>query len=872
TIDQASSNGWKRMVHPEDQATFFSFWEKSFDKGSDFEQEVRIKNPEGTTRWVSIRSSPVFSNEQTQVGLVNTLQDITERKWAEEELTKERRQLRQIVMNAPMAVAMLDHKLRFITHSKKWVQDYQIESSSLGGRNYFEVFPDSPEKWRIIFQMALSGEALSNSEDLFIDKNGQKNYLRWAINPWYLPDGKVGGLVIVTDPINELVQARETAVEASRLKSEFLANVSHEIRTPMNGVIGMTGLLLNTKMTHEQKDFVETIRSSGDSLLTIINDILDFSKIESGKMELEKQSFELRTCIEESLDLITSKAEEKGLAIGCLIHESVPEVFLGDVTRVRQVLVNLLGNAVKFTHKGEVFVTVSAVKTEDRADVWNLTFKVQDTGIGIAKDKIDKLFQSFTQVDTSISRQYGGTGLGLAISKSLVELMGGDIFIESTLGVGSVFSFHIYIEARPEARLVTVDPFLAGKRLLIVDPVPLNSRVISSLAKEWSMVSTTVPTSTEALKLLNSNRDWDLVIISMNVMDMGGQNLAQQIHEIGKNKALPLIMLTSIRQRQDHLKVFYEFKSLITTPIKKSVLKDAFIEAIDAHVEKPADMRGASHIIDPTLATRVPLQILVAEDNSVNQKVVISYLQRMGYRADLANNGLEVLDALRRQPYDLILMDVQMPEMDGIETTRQIVTHWPKNARPRIIALSASATVAHKEKCLAAGMDDYLCKPVRSAEMQFTLEQWGAKLIKRQTKEKTIDPTDLTSSNEPIDIDPIFIRELQDMQEPGMPSLLSEIITLFLSNAELVVQDLRRHVQPENATALAKSAHALRGGLLNFGARKLIAMCTEIEEEGNSGHISRATLLLSELELEYARVKSALEIVVQKDASSLSTM
>ncbi len=794
------------------------------------------------------------------------------------EINDARRRLTDAIENISEGFSLYDSDDRLVVYNKRYVRLLYSELDDViePGIKFESIIREATAKGLIIDAEGRTEEWIA--ERLARHRNPGEPQLQLRKDGHWIRVSETktedGSTVAVYTDITELKRREEEAEAASRAKSAFLATMSHEIRTPMNSVVGMTSLLLDTEQTTEQREFTEIIRNSSDALLTVINDILDFSKIEAGRLEFEHQGFELRDCIQGALDSLATKAAEKGLELAYVVHPETPEAIFGDMSRIRQVLVNLLNNALKFTETGEVVLAVGVDPGSGTPPSCTLRFSVTDSGVGIPADRMDRLFQAFSQVDASISRRHGGTGLGLAICKRLSELMGGSMWAESEEGKGSVFSFTINVEAVASSEydyLHEIQPQLRMKRLLVVEDNNVSRSLLIEQALAWGMQPRATASPQEALDWISRGDPFDLAIVDRHMPEMDGVELSSAIREQRDAKDLPIVLLTSLGDQERDLTEL-DFAAFLTKPIKPSQLFDVLV---NISAGKPVMTRvreqAAAPTFDEHMGRDFPLRILLTEDNANNQKLALLVLSRLGYRADVAGNGIEALDALQRQDYDVVLMDVQMPEMDGLEATRRIRQRWSDDRKPWIIAMTANAMQGDREMCLEAGMNDYVTKPIRIEQVVTSLKQsWRS--LRGETIEDVEDSASIVlqgipdsvepepKSDEKINnsvLDPSAIARLEQLAGDDQAFLI-EFIDTFLKGVPKMLGEMKQSLDDGNAEGLRRAAHTFKSNTAALGAARLSELCKELEHFGKSGELDDAPDKVAQVQQELEPVKSAL--------------
>jgi two-component system, sensor histidine kinase and response regulator len=790
--------------------------------------------------------------------------EINERKFAEKEIEKRQQYLESVLFNTPSAIITLDHQKMIKDWNPGAELLFQYSQDEVLGKSIDEIIslPDDKEEVTKYTQKVLAIEQIPPTEIIRQRKDGNLLNLILAASPIHINEKLYGVVVVYTDITQQkqtetaLFEAKEAAEAATVAKSQFLANMSHEIRTPMNGVMGMTDLLLDTQLTDEQREFSEIVKSSADNLLTVINDILDFSKIESGKLELEKIDFDLRKSLEDIADVMALKANEKGIELANLVYNDVPALLQGDPGRLRQVIINLANNAIKFTPQGEVVLRTRLIdETNSQASI---QISVSDTGIGIPKDRVNRLFQSFSQVDASTTRKYGGTGLGLAISKQLIEMMGGTINVESKEGKGSTFYFEIALtkQSEPkEIRLAAIEE-IRSQRILIVDDNQINRLVLKEQLQSWGCQYDEAVGGTEALEKLykayETGNPFDIVLSDMMMPEMDGEMLGRIIKGDEKLKKTILFVLTSVGERGDAARLKeIGFAAYFTKPVKQSQLYDCLatvVNCIDQRQEKPSQPIITKHSLAD--ASKKQVQILLAEDNITNQMVAVRILNKLGYKADVVENGKLAVEALQSKHYNLVLMDVQMPEMDGFEATKAIRESTDVcDSNIPIVAMTAHAMKGDREKCLEKGMNDYISKPINPQQLLTVINKQLSKLPTRGLN---------TEKENKSQINKIFDRSSLEKRIGDDPEFVNEVLEIFLEDLQEQFDKLKDSVKNKNIKTLTRTAHSIKGASQNMGAISLSEVASEMEKNARRNEITLVDSALVRMEKEITKFKTTI--------------
>jgi two-component system sensor histidine kinase/response regulator len=833
---------------------------------------------DGKEIWASVTKVPIYTQSGTIAGLVGLSRDITQLKQTEQALRQAEEKYRAIYENSIEGIFQTTRDGHFLSANPALARMYGYNSpeevvAALTDIEH-QLYVDPSRRDEFSRLMREQGEVSGFESQIFRkDKS-----IIWISESARTAKDAAGNLLYYEGIVEDITlrklaelereKAREAALESARTKAQFLANMSHEIRTPMNAITGMTGLLADTRLTREQQEYVETIRTSTGTLLSVINDILDFSKIEAGKLSLEVIDFDLRETVESSVEMLAERAHKKNIELACWIEPEVSTRLRGDPIRLRQILANLVSNAVKFTEKGEVLVHVT--KLEEDTQRFVARFEVKDTGIGISPQAMARIFQEFTQADGSTTRKYGGTGLGLTISKQLVTLMQGEIGVQSTPGQGSTFWFKVPFEKQPTADAglaSTPTDALDGLRVLVVDDTASHRQILHQQLQQWKIQDEFASSVAEALSLIQNaaktGSPYPLLLIDIDMPDTDGLSLAQTIKNDPQLAVSRIIMLTTLLNRLNTTTMKATgISACLVKPLRQSRLLECLVDVMSASgaaSAQPMDADSHSSSSAAMHSAARNIRILLAEDNMVNQRVALKQLKKLGFSADCVSNGNEVLAALQRVPYDIIIMDCQMPEMDGYEVTRRIRqsgsdSYIHLRSAPYIIALTANAMHGDREHCLSLGMNDYLTKPLHLHDLEAVLQR---ALLRISPTTPSPGPS-AASEPDPEALDRTIINGLKELREPGQPDPLRELIELFLKDAQPRLQQMEAAASAGDLPKLSAATHTLKGSASNLGARRLAALCAALEKQSKAGDAGQSVQTLTEVTAEFATVRELL--------------
>ncbi len=819
-------------------------------------KEVQFPSFEG---WFDV-SFDLLRREDGTEGTIYVIRDVTQRVRAAVEIQQRRQFFEALVENSPIAIVTLDLDHNIVSCNPAFENLFQYSLAEVQGRNLDETITIGKEQTEAA---DYTRQVVSGGKVHEIGYRRRRDGMLVEVEIFGVPvivNGEMLGVLGMYHDITELELARQEAEAADRAKSEFLANMSHEIRTPMNGIIGMLELTLDTDLTPEQRDFLNTSRESADALLSLLNDILDFSKIEAGRLDLDIIDFDLRPTVEGVAATLAQRAEDKGLELACLIYHEIPSRLRGDPGRLRQILVNLVGNAIKFTQHGEVVIRVAQESDTDTHAV--LRFSVQDTGIGIPKERQAVIFDRFTQVDGSTTRQYGGTGLGLTISKQLVEMMNGEIGVDSEIGEGSTFWFTATFDKQPivPEPPTTIQVDFHDLHVLGIDDNATNRMILTKILENSGCRISTIDNSLCAMETLKSAVEigdpYRLVLLDMQMPEMDGEQTLKAIKADSMVGNVSVIMLTSMGHRGDAARLQeIGAAGYLLKPVKQSELLTAIGTILSRQLAKPTQIQTNQLITRHTLTEqqRQGTHILLVEDNLINQKLMTKLLSKNGYSVDVAENGMRAIEAVKTHTYQLVLMDGQMPEMDGFEATHHIREWEGDGAHIPIIAMTAYAMKGDRERCLMSGMDDYLSKPIDPEEIFTTIEKW----IRQDTSLKVEygEPPNQDSPGLDAPID--FAKAMPRFG--GDRFFFKELLTEFVEHLNERCQSLRQTLLTQNAEEITRQAHNLKGAAANFGADRLSSAASDLEIQARGNNLNNATTLIDKIELEFPKLKEFLE-------------
>ena len=834
-------------------------------------REKRFVKRNGEIIWVNSSSSVSRDANGTPKFIISLAENITQRKRIEKVGSENKKRLNSLLQNSEYSILSVDKRHTILLINSK-LCDLLFGLTGIiveTGFNLLDILPeDFQSDYLSIHKKSFDGEEVMIEKKLMI--NGKSSFIEIIFTPVKDENGFVKSISIFGRDISrkaeieqKLIQAKEDAEAATQAKSGFLATMSHEIRTPLNGVIGMGRLLNQTELNSKQQDFVDSIVLSGEALLSVINDILDFSKIESAKMELEKKSFALKRCIEETFDLLASKAVEKNLSLQYTIARDVPAFIKGDITRLRQILMNLVSNSLKFTVRGKVSVRVTRIPST-AGDI-HLQFEVIDTGVGIPKNRIGKLFTAFSQVDSSTARTYGGTGLGLAICKNLVELMGGKIRVESSEGQGANFIFDMHADEVASGTNVKTAAAgsnkLANSMVLILSDDKTEADLYANYFKRWGMIPNVADTVHAGLDALHEVKEYNLVLIDSQLISSKALNVAEEVRAIRGKNSLPIVLFNADRTDE----MFFDYtndvvSAVIPKNVDRSKVLDILIGVFSVEDHQRSQQQKSLAVMTKKLGEELPLEILIAEDNLINQKLAQNIFEGLGYKPSMASNGLQVIEHLKKKSFDLIFMDVQMPEMDGMETTRFIIHKLKPSVKPIIIAMTAFALEGDKEKCLEAGMDDYISKPFLMEEIVERIKKWGGRF--RHSQNDMNSKTATTNGNSSMVMNETTLMRLKEMTSGADPNFFSQVIQMFLDQSVEIVEKIESLFPVMDLPQMASLAHKLKGSCLNLGANKLAETCRQIEVKGKDLDSSGMNQLVKRLVDELEETKVAIQTYI----------